>query len=238
MLEMLKDRYYRFHPNGMEYIIKLKDKHLIGQTILLRSPMTCSSHSRGFGVCYRCYGDLAYTNNDINIGKIAAEEISSKLTQILLSAKHLLETVIKKIKWPDYFYNLFEIDGNIIKLTSSEFNFKNYYLVIDPEIIDPESKDEEFSKDEFEELEKESTEENIESYECISNFYVLTNTKDTLFIMPTSEDATNVSLYISKELNEIINKRGKLIDGKLYTPMTELDDVPLFFIPLHNNELS
>jgi hypothetical protein len=110
-LKMFKDRYYRRIPNGMEYIIKETDTFLIGETILLRSPMTCASHTRGEGICYRCYGDLAYTNNDINIGKIAAEEISSKLTQILLSAKHLLETVIKKIEWTESFFDYFEIEG-------------------------------------------------------------------------------------------------------------------------------
>ena len=42
------------------------ENELVGKTIFLRSPITCASASRGDGVCYRCYGDIAYTNADIN----------------------------------------------------------------------------------------------------------------------------------------------------------------------------
>ena len=70
---MIKNRYYRFNPNGMEYLIDDSDMSLIDKTIYLRSPMTCACASAGKGICKRCYGDLYYTNYDVNIGKIAAE---------------------------------------------------------------------------------------------------------------------------------------------------------------------
>ena len=85
MLDEYDMRYYRTNPKGIDYKIdKRFDKHLIGQTIYLRSPMTCASAARGDGICYKCYGDLAYTNRDINIGQIAAELLSAIYTQMLL----------------------------------------------------------------------------------------------------------------------------------------------------------
>src|SRR5699024_1917312 len=100
-LSMYRGRYYRLQENGVEYQISQNplrnEMHLIGKTVLFRSPITCASRARGHGICYRCYGNLAHTNYDINIGRIASELLSSKLTQRLLSAKHLLETNIKKL---------------------------------------------------------------------------------------------------------------------------------------------
>ena len=85
-LKMLKNKYYRLDPRGMENIIHATDSHLIGQYIYLRSPITCASAARGQGICYKCYGDLAYTvfdagiNFGVNIGRIASETLSSSLT--------------------------------------------------------------------------------------------------------------------------------------------------------------
>ena len=68
---------------------------------------------------------FGFINNKINIGKYAAETTTSELTQRLLSAKHLLESNIKKIEWTNnYFFELFEIDGNTIKLIADN-NLKN-----------------------------------------------------------------------------------------------------------------
>jgi hypothetical protein len=39
-LKMLKNRYYRLHPGGMEMMIGSDDTHLIGQKIYLRTPIT------------------------------------------------------------------------------------------------------------------------------------------------------------------------------------------------------
>ena len=109
-LSMYKNRNYRFKENGIEYQIPpdpdMQNEELIGQEILVRSPITCASRARGEGICHRCYGGLAKTNYDINIGKIAAELMSSELTQRMLSAKHLLETYIKTLKWAKAFYKI------------------------------------------------------------------------------------------------------------------------------------
>ena len=123
-LSMLDDRYFRFERYGLEFKIKRTDYGLIGQKIWLRSPITCKSHAEGHGVCYKCYGDLGHTNKDISIGRIATELITSQYTQKRLSAKHLLETVIKIIKWVPQFNDFFEV-ANVNEISLKEDIFKN-----------------------------------------------------------------------------------------------------------------
>jgi len=99
-----------------EKVITLKDTHLIGKIIKMRSPITCNSES----VCRRCYGyNLAELNKDIHCGILSVLILTNQLTQRLLSAKHLLATKSKKIEWPDSFKKNFIIDKNIIKVNSS-----------------------------------------------------------------------------------------------------------------------
>ena len=86
-LNRYKGRCFRFTPTGVEYYISsspLRDnRDLIGKTLYFRSPITCSSHARGEGICHKCYGRLSNVNYDLSVGKIAAEILCSILTQIL-----------------------------------------------------------------------------------------------------------------------------------------------------------
>lgn len=217
ILQKLNNRYYKFTEDGMDHIIKSnKDTHLIGQTILLYSPMTCASKSSGHGICYRCYGDLAHTNHDINVGVIAAENLSDPLTQKLLSAKHLLESLIKKIVWTEGFSSLFEMESNIIKLFD-DVNYKGYKLLINPNNIYLEEEFEDYVYNEYiTEFEVEFPDGSIKSFH-------------------TSE-ADNI--YIDIELNEIIRSKAEPVDGKISINMTDLKDCNLFLMQMHNNELS
>ena len=230
-LSMYKDRYYRFDPMGEEFVISEDDEFLIGKTIYLRSPMTCLSRAKGRGVCYRCYGDLAYTNHDINIGKIAAEILTSQLTQRLLSAKHLLETIIKKMKWVAEFNTYFEIDGNIIEL-APDLNLKGYNLLIDAESICMENEDD-FQKTEYDD--DSFSGEDMEHYnEYITEFFIETPAGEIITISTEDSD----KLYITNELNDVLRRKAEPVDGKFCIPMQNLTDIPIFLIIIHNNELS
>ncbi len=219
MLEMFENRYFRLSPNGVEYIMKpRKFKHLVGETLYFRSPMTCASNSRNQGICYRCYGDLAHTNHDINIGKLSAEILSAILTQILLSAKHLLESLVKKIEWRNQrtFFDIFEIEGNIVKLIE-DFNYKGYKLLIDPNNI--------FLEDEY---------DDYEYNEYITEFEVESSEGNILKF--STKDSDNI--YIGVDLNEIIRKKGEPVDGKISINLIDLKDSAIFLLMIHNNELS
>ena len=217
VLNKLNNRYYKFSDDGMDHIIKSsEDKHLIGQTILLYSPMTCSSKAAGHGICYRCYGDLAHTNYDINIGVMAAENLSEPLTQMLLSAKHLLESLIKKIIWPQGFNELFEMESNVIKL-NDETNYKGYKLLIDPNNIYLEEEYEDYVYNEY------ITEFEVEYPDGeIKKFY-------------TSESD---NIYIDVDLNEIIRSKAEPTEGKISINLIDLKECNLFIMQMHNNELS
>ena len=141
-LRMYDLRYYRENPFGLDKFLDYKrDKHLIGKTLYFRSPMTCASAARGDGICYKCYGDLAYTNKEINVGQIAAEGLSSIYTQTLLSAKHLLESNIIKTEWSDGFHNFFTAFFNTVTI-KEDIVVKGYTMVIDEDIKSEDENDE------------------------------------------------------------------------------------------------
>lgn len=237
-LSMVKNRYYRMNPRGMQMLIDpKKDRHLIGQTIYLRSPMTCASNSSGHGICKCCYGDLYWTNLNINVGKIAAEILSSILTQILLSAKHLLEARIVAIKWLPAFQDFFDVDINAIKLTDLDgLNLNKYHLIIDPEdvFLVNEEEDTISYDDEGNEVTVEADENTGVYNEYVTRFYI--QTPEGEMIECGTQDYE--SLYISRELNEQIRKKAAAIDGKVSIPLSALGDNILFYIKISNDEIS
>lgn len=237
-LNMIKNRYYRFNPKGMQYLIDpKKDKNLIGQTIYLRSPMTCASKSSGTGICKCCYGDLYWTNMNINVGKIAAEILSSILTQILLSAKHLLESRIVPIKWLPRFQDFFDVDINAIKLTDlDELNLNKHYMIIDPEdvYLVNEEEDTITYDDDGNEITVEADENSGIYNEYVTRFYI--QTPEGEMIECGTQD--NESLYISNELNEQIRRKAMAVDGKVSIPLSALTDNILFYIKISNDEIS
>lgn len=221
VLKMVDSRWYKFTPNGVEHLIRAKtDKHLIGKTVLLRSPITCASAARGEGICYKCYGELAYVNKDINPGRYASEKLSAELTQRLLSAKHLLETIIKKINWCKEFNDFMEVNSNCITLSQEIINTKGLYMLIDPEDMDSEDN----SIDDEEE----------DTYsEYVSKFYIKTPSGEEITIHSETDD----KLYLSNTLNGIIRKKATRDKGRFSVPFAAIQNEPLFFIVLHNNDL-
>lgn len=217
LLQMYKNRWYKESKDGVEKKMSsnpIKNEyHLIGKTLLFRSPMTCASHARGEGVCYKCYGELAYTNSDINIGKIAAEIIWSKLTQKLLSAKHLLESMAKALKWSDSFNDIFDMNFNIIVIKNG-LNLKNYDLIIS-------------------QIESENEYDKTEYDEYVLSFDVKTPTG---IVNIRTEESDNI--YLSKELSKMLSKKEENDDGYYIIPFTELEGKELFLVNISNNELS
>lgn len=218
VLMKLKNRYYRFSKNGIEWKIPsnpMLQKGLIGKRILLRSPITCASAARGEGYCYRCYGDLAYTNNDINPGKFAAEELSAQLTQRLLSAKHLLETSVRTMNWTPEFYNYFNVECNVIT-TMEEFDYKKFKLIINAESIDYE--------DELDSFE----------YNMFVKEFGIQLPNGTIYTVHTENFD---DIYIAKELSDIMSKK-KIIDDNYVINMDTLNGIGLFIVKISNVELS
>ena len=216
MLDELDMRYYRWNPKGIDYCIDChKDKDLIGKTILLRSPITCASAARGEGICYKCYGKLAYINNDINIGQIASEQLSSVYTQILLSAKHLLESSIIKMKWCPDFANFFNVYYNQINIRD-DINIKGYKIIIDDYVEDED-------------------EDTDETSEYVLSFDIVSPDGKVYTIRTDDSD----EIYLHQELIEYMNSVGTNDDGVYELDMMKLSKLKgLFVIDVKNDELS
>ena len=238
ILEMFTDRYYRFEPNGMEYNVgcgdMINEYHpLIGKTVYFRSPITCASAAKGLGVCRKCYGELFNINKGINIGKIAAENFSSRLTQIMLSAKHLLEAKISNPEWNIDVENYLSIEEGIISIESNLNCSKKWTLVIEREDINVESlfslndDDDGESDDDYPEVER----------EFINIFKIVMD--DGEFIEFHTQGYDN--LYITNEFSNYIHNKGyNNSDDVIAIPIHILqsDEVPMFEMGIYNDDMS
>ncbi len=216
ILDMYDMRYYRFKPNDIDHLLNAKkDKHLIGKTLLFRSPMTCASAADGNGICYKCYGDLAYVNNDINPGQIAAELLSSIYTQILLSAKHLLESKVISMNWTEGFEDWFEVTFNTIGLYQ-DVEYRGIKILIPSNIQNDDELDD------------------ITYSDYITEFKIKLPNGVELNIQTADYD----EIYIHPDLMNIINKAQE-VNGYNVLDASKLQDIPvLFMVNFKNDELS
>ena len=225
-LTMYDKRYYRVHPNGIDYLLdKDKDYHLIGKTLYFRSPITCASYARGRGICRKCYGNLYYINKDINPGKIATELLSSVYTQKLLSAKHLLEATIKALKWNQEFYDLFDVEINVLYL-KEDIDVSNMYMVLDSNQFDSYDDDDDENG-------------GISLYddkEYTPSFDIVYPDGRTITFHTLDED----NMYLTEDLNILLRSNSGLKDDDdVYTiPLELLKTIPgIFSVDVQNQEL-
>lgn len=220
MLIMYKNRWYRNTPNGVEHKISITplkhDKDLIGKTIYLRSPMTCASAARGHGVCHRCYGGLSNVNYSLSAGKIAAEILCSILTQILLSSKHLLESMIVALKWKKEFYDVIIVSANMLTINENLENLSKYYIEFSAVAVDNEY-------------------EQFDYNAYITNFDVIY--PDGHRVNMHTENYDNI--YLS---NSLLDKLGDIdINQDLDTftvSFDQLQGIAVFMVKLVNSEIS
>ena len=129
-LDKLGGRYYRF---GGERDYRLSnektDAHLIGETIWVRSPLTCCSEDGR--ICKKCYGSLSEVNKDLySVGTYAAFAVMMKVTQDLLSAKHMQTTSSNKIEFPPEFYKYLQLSATDVIVGMDNDDIESYTLVI------------------------------------------------------------------------------------------------------------
>lgn len=97
-LKVLVGLYYKLLSDAPEVAadrwIRQSDTHLIGKTILLRTALTCN-HYDAHGVCGKCFGRLARSVPDFtNIGHVSVVELCARVSQNVLSTKHLVGSAI------------------------------------------------------------------------------------------------------------------------------------------------
>lgn len=224
-------RYYSEVPNGVVKLMTFADTHLIGKTVYIYSPMTCASYARGQGICYRCYGDLAFVNSDINIGLIASTLLSSILTQRMLSAKHLLETIIAAIEWCEQFYKYFvvETDQILFDPTKDPKDFK--IIIAVDEIQEDDDTDEDDDDDDVLFISNNNS-------KCYITEFILEDPKGDRF---TIKSETSDKMYLSKELYSLVSRKlskRSNEDEYISIDVPSIGEASLFSISVENSGLS
>lgn len=87
-LKVLDGKYHRLEDGTLE-LITPKSTHLHGKIVQLRSPMGCT-HNDPSGVCGTCFGEIQWSIAEgTNIGHACVVEICEKISQLVLSVKHV-----------------------------------------------------------------------------------------------------------------------------------------------------
>ena len=234
ILSMLTGRYYRTNPDGIDYLIHPEDTFLIGKTIYLFSPMTCASAAHGHGICKRCYGELAYINSNLKVGKFAVEQLTSQTTQKQLSAKHLLETVIEKINWNDNFNKFFYVDNvNMIYVND---NIEAGHIIIDPNNIMDNTENTESDSDEEDNMES-SFSDSSQFTNYITSF-IFEDTNGKKYDIH-SENMTE--MFFSEDFIDYLKGLSLASDRMYHIDIEDLinalNDNALFYIQIINNDI-
>ena len=113
ILDMFDGRYYYNEKNdGILHVLHKTDKDQIGKKLWFRSPCTCNLNE---DCCHICYGQRALKVADLVGGFIYTTELmTSRVSQNILSAKHLLKSNAEKINYSDNFDKYFVIDMSTI----------------------------------------------------------------------------------------------------------------------------
>jgi hypothetical protein len=152
---------------------------------------------------------------------MAAELLSSALTQRLLSAKHLLESNVQKLDWCPEFNQFFELNFSAIRILQDidAKDLKRYQMMIHTDAIssDGDESDEGYTFNEY-----------------VTSFYV-TNTRGETWEIGTSQGD---NMYIGVELDKLIKRRTPDENGFYVIPFEDLKEKNLFFIEVTNNALS
>lgn len=113
ILEMFDGRYfYEEKNNGVLKVLHKGDKHRLGQKLWFRSPCTCNLNE---DCCHICYGQRALKVADLVGGFIYTTELmTSRVSQNILSAKHLLKSNAEKIVYSSNFDKYFVVDMSTI----------------------------------------------------------------------------------------------------------------------------
>lgn len=199
-------------------LVKITDKNkeqLKGRIIYMRSPITCACKE---GICKKCYGHLSELNNDIHIGKLGVDILSSQLTQTLLSSKHLLDTKSEKIEWSDDFKEIFKINSNLISPVKEFTSTDNITLLIDREDLN---------------LEDHMYNNKNDNYIHINKLSYMKKGKVTNLELPKKLFVSTDLINYLKECKMDEEKENYLVE------MNEIaEDKTMFYFTIENNELS
>lgn len=226
--DVKSDDYFIIDPYNDEF-------HLIGKTVYLKTPITCTHPRRSEGIiCSACYGkNLSNLNCDVHLGRMSALNSADDIEQGLLSAKHALLTDTDEINFSEHFESYFEMGTCQIKFNdlmieaskNRDDDFNHLYLVFNPD-----------------EMEKHKDGEN-RHYDRSFKEIVIYDSQDESRISITEKNGSLI--YLSPEFNEyFFLDTLKQADGEVMIPFTDLIETGkptcdvLFEYQFKNNELA
>lgn len=245
-LKKISDRWYRMNPMGMErrltntYNIVKENSDLIGKMIYLRSPIKCLSAANGRGICRKCMGELYNIVPATNISTYSVTNVTEPLTQMMLSAKHLMEAKIDSITFNTTIISEEElaryiiIDEGTIYINPDIPDAKKWHLYIN---VDDIQEDIIASLDDSGDDDLEDT--GIEDSLNYTNVFYLrkNNTNETITIRTTEMDNLNFTDWFN---NFIENRHSIGNNEDIDIPVTTLieENAPLFDVGIHNDDMS
>lgn len=117
-LHNLLGKYFLNEETGQEEVITAKHTYLEGKTIKLRTGLNCELSDKN-AICSKCFGDLAYSiPRHFNIGHYCTTVVTQKLTQSLLSTKHLTSSALSNALTID------PVAKNILIIKNNNYYFK------------------------------------------------------------------------------------------------------------------
>lgn len=243
-LKKIADRWYRLHPMGMEkrlsnvYNVVDDNKDLIGKTIFLRSPIKCLSAANGRGICRKCLGELYNITPATNIGIYSVTNLTERLTQMMLSAKHLLEAKINNACLDTTYMTAEDlakfilIDEASIYLNPNMPDMKKWSMVIKADDIQEELVTSSSDGDDDDDC-------NIDDVVKYVNVFYLKKSGTNEVITVKTQNVDNLEL--SDWLNEYIELRELNDDSDdIVIPVSMIleDNSSLFNVGIHNDDMS
>jgi len=213
--EILNRLHERFTEDN-KLINKFKPDEWIGRKVSIYSPITCSAKDEQGNptICHRCFGKISALVKNHHIGIIGVLNLTSKITQQLLSSKHLLQTKSKKIEWEKNFENIFTIDRTVIGSNAEISNIN-----INKENIMEDDDGDLFTKQLTVKFENKTYEFNLPKKLFLNNFIIDEYNNTTEDFIELSNIPTNTELFHIKVANIELNSSLK----KLLELITQID---------------
>ena len=221
-LKNMRGRYYLVEETNTLRQLTDTDYDMIGKTLKFRSPVTCAGGEKG--ICAVCYGYLYNQNVGINIGINSSLRLTESNYQLLMSAKHILDTKTTVVMFNSEFYDFFVLETDRVILRNDIEDIENYEIWININCIYKDKEDiEDMSHNEY-----------------IKEFIIYDKQNGVKIEIA---DESNCELYLANQIFDILKYKRRTRDysfkGWMKFPLSDFtSDRDMFFLRLKNDELT
>jgi hypothetical protein len=233
-LKSLEGRFYLFDKENRKEafkIIRNTDTHLIGKKLHFKTPVTCTHPKIKEGIiCRGCYSNVILeATKQLHVGLLSAYAASDDVQQVLLSAKHTLNTVTDTVLFSDNFDTYMDLRYDLV--------------YIKPDLIE-DIEEGKGSKLSFyfnnETVKKVKDGEGRRKTRIIQEIVIYDHDKEEFY---TVEEFSNSKIYLSLELSQAYREAESKSRGEVFIPIEasglfDFASSPLFEIEFKNKDLT